>query len=73
MMFLTADEMHELTGYQRCADQRKWLTSRGWVFEISAIGRPMVARSYAENRMGIPTATQKLRVMPNFASLRKAV
>ena len=30
-MFLTADEVAELTGRKRTADQLKWLLLRGWL------------------------------------------
>lgn len=51
-LLLTDDEVREVTGYKRAADQRKWLTSRGWAFEISASGKPKVLRAHAEERMG---------------------
>lgn len=51
-MFLTVDELKDMTGYQRHADQRRWLTDKGWTFEVSANGKPVVARSYAESRIG---------------------
>jgi hypothetical protein len=73
-MFLTAPELAELTGYQRHADQRKWLTARGWLFEVAATGRPIVARSYAESRLGgqaaAPATAPAWR--PNVAAIRKA-
>lgn len=71
-MFLTADELHDLTGYQRHADQRKWLTARGWVFEVAATGRPIVARSYAEQRLGGTAPKAKPAWQPNVAAIRKA-
>lgn len=73
-MFLTPAEITDLTGYQRHADQRKWLTARGWLFEVAATGRPVVARSYAEQRLGcqaadhVPAKAWK----PNLAAIRKA-
>ncbi|VVE30894.1 hypothetical protein PEP31012_03669 [Pandoraea eparura] len=49
--FMTPEELAELTGYVRCADQRKWLKKQGWAFEVSRGGRPIVARSYFDARM----------------------
>lgn len=50
-MFLTDEELSELTGYKRNADRCRWLNSHGWKFERSAItGRPAVSRNYAESR-----------------------
>jgi hypothetical protein len=51
-MWLTAEEVHDLTGYDRFADQRRWLLNHAWTFVVSATGRPIVARSYAETQMG---------------------
>lgn len=72
-MFLTADEVAELTGRKRTADQLKWLLLRGWLHEVNAAGRPIILRSYAENRLSgrkpnqpaISPATQ-----PNFGAIK---
>lgn len=64
-LLLTDDELETLTGYKLAAYQRKWLTSRGWAFEVSAGGRPKVLRTHAEERMG-----GKLREWaPDFSGL----
>jgi hypothetical protein len=49
-MFLTADELRELTGYTLPAHQLRWLARHGWRHEVSGIGRPVVSRAYAERR-----------------------
>ena len=55
--FLTDAELVQLTGYEsRAADRRKWLKKRGWVFEVAANGQPVVARQYAEFRLGVSYA-----------------
>jgi hypothetical protein len=70
-MFLTAEEMRELTGYQRHADQRTWLTNHGWKFEENATGRPIVLRSFAEKRLGDDHSGKKTSG-PNFSVISKA-
>jgi hypothetical protein len=69
-LFLSAEERIELTGYLRNADQRKWLTLHGWMFEANAAGVPVVSRAYAESRLGgkalIPSTE------PDFSHIRKA-
>jgi len=50
-MFLTATELQELTGYKRAADQRRWLKTRGWGFEVRADGSNCVLIEEAKNRM----------------------
>lgn len=52
MLTLTSDELLDLTGYQRACDQRRWLTERGFVFELRRNGSPAVLRSHVEQRMG---------------------
>lgn len=45
---LDSNELEKITGYTRKADQRRWLKSHGWKFEVSAIGAPVVSRQHAE-------------------------
>lgn len=68
-MFLTPDELQDLTGYKRNADQRAWLSDRGWRFEVSANGRPVVSRSFAESMLNTPK-TGKGFWQPNIGALR---
>ena len=73
-MFLTPTQLADLTGYQRLADQRRWLASRGWVFEVAATGRPIVSTAYAEQRLGgtVAPAPTLPAWKPNLAAIRKA-
>lgn len=50
MMFLTRDELQQLTGYKRSADQIRWLRDRGVHFFVAATGRPSVPRAAIEGR-----------------------
>ncbi len=50
-MFLSTDELQELTGYKRPADQRRWLIDHGWGFEVRADGKNTVLIEEARNRM----------------------
>lgn len=70
-MFLTPEEIRDLTGYQRHADQRTWLTNHGWKFVANATGRPIVLRSFAEKRLGDEGAVKK-SAGPNFSVISKA-
>lgn len=69
-LFLCESELIELTGYKRLSDQIRWLQSGEWRFELSAIGRPVVLRSYLERRMGGGTERFDHSRSPNFAALR---
>ena len=50
-MFLTTAELRDLTDRQHADAQIAWLRARGWPFEVSAEGRPKVARAEWEARM----------------------
>lgn len=76
-LMLTDAELQELTGYVRMADQRKWLQDRGWRFEVSSNGKPIVGRNYADAQLGagnsVPVVEKKRREWkPNIAAIKKA-
>ena len=51
-MFLTREEIAELTDYKRSADQIRCLRDHGYRFDVGASGRPKVLRSVIEQRLG---------------------
>lgn len=51
-MFLNAEQLRELTGCSRIAQQIEWLREHRYAFELDAKGRPVVLRSYVEGRLG---------------------
>lgn len=70
MMFLSDDELLELTGYRRNADRCRWLSDRHWKFERNAItGRPVVSRTYAESMLS--GAVVKIEPKLNLAAFRR--
>lgn len=66
-LVLSQEELRELTGYVRGKDQARWLGNKGWLFELDAHGRPKVARSYFEQKMG--GASKAKRWRPDFSDL----
>lgn len=54
-MFLSEDEVQDLTGYKRPADQRRWLDRNGIGYLVSARGRPVVLKSELERALGAAT------------------
>lgn len=50
-MFLTREELRDLTDYKRPSDQIRWLTEHGYRFDVGASGRPKVLRSFVGNRL----------------------
>uniref|UniRef100_UPI00403FA267 DUF4224 domain-containing protein n=1 Tax=Herbaspirillum sp. DW155 TaxID=3095609 RepID=UPI00403FA267 len=76
MIFLTNDELRELTGYAYCSHQILWLRNHNWKFEVSGQRRPKVARAYFELRMlGKDVQSRSLVVedlkRPNFSAIGK--
>ncbi|WP_081921913.1 DUF4224 domain-containing protein [Hydrogenophaga intermedia] len=57
-MFLTDDELAELTGRKQRARQVAALRAQGVPFVINAQGRPVVARSFFDGRPGSAAAAQ---------------
>jgi len=66
---LTPDEVQDITGFKLNRLQVDWLQRKGWRFEINAIGRPVVARKYAENKLGCADEFGVV-LRPNFGALR---
>lgn len=65
-MFLSPADLVALTGRKRKDGQKKWLAERGYKFEVSATGRPVVLVSAVEARLG---GTMRGRVEPNWGAL----
>lgn len=51
--FLDDAELEQLTGRSRRQAQIRWLRDHGFAFEVNARGAPVVARRYAEQRLGV--------------------
>ena len=43
-MFMSKEELHELTGFRNRPGQIRWLSERGYRFELDRSGRPRVLR-----------------------------
>jgi hypothetical protein len=70
-LFLTTDELVELTGYQKPKKQAAWLKSEGFTHRIAADGHPRVDRAHYLKLMGgsADAATVHRRTEPNFDNL----
>ena len=71
-IFLSADELRELTGYRRPHDQTRWLEVNAWVFELNGNRRPVVARKYTEAKLGYGGDATPELYKPNFDAIRPA-
>jgi hypothetical protein len=67
-MFLTRNELIELTGYKSPSAQSRWLQREGFCFRVGADGRPRVLREAIINALGgqFPEIRDARRVEPNF-------
>ncbi len=73
-LFLTADELRTLTGYQKPAKQIAWLRSQGFILRVAADGHPRVDRSHYLKVMGGTAETgQHKKTEPNFGPLLQLV
>lgn len=71
-MFLTRDEITELTGKRRFTAQVAWLSAHRWAFETRADGRPVVARAEAERQLvGKRGRGPEPAAEPDFGALRR--
>lgn len=66
-MFLTRQEIEELTDYKLAEFQCRWLKSHGYSFEVGASGRPKVLRVHVEQKLGVSAVS--IQSQPNFDAL----
>lgn len=67
--FLLPEELIELTGCRIKGGQIEWLRSRGWIFELSASGKPVVLRHHLERRLGGTESAPQGTDQPNWAAM----
>ncbi len=69
MMFLSANELQELTGYIRLSAQIRWLTQNRWYYALDAAGRPRVALAEFNRQLVGTDGGHRKRAEPNFAAI----
>lgn len=71
---LTPEQLHELTGYKRGAEQARWLKENGFRFRLDRLGKPRVDLAHYETKMGGKPATGEHidGGTPNWAALAGA-
>ena len=52
MMFLTRDELKQLTGYKRPSAIRRWLGQNGYEYEVARDGYPRVLSDAVTKKLG---------------------
>ncbi len=68
MMFLSTNELQDLTGRKSNAAWIRWLTAKRWRFEIRADGKPVVAIAEMERHLCGPQV-RTAEAEPNLAGL----
>ena len=72
-LFLTAEELEELTGFKSALGQARWLDQNRWRYALNCSKKPRVSRDYFQERVGVrstPPANQLgMAEQPNFAAL----
>jgi len=68
-MFLTTEELCELTGLARPNAQARWLQDRGFIYQVRADGRLIVSRRHVEQRLGGETDSRSPNMEPNWDAL----
>lgn len=67
-MFLTPDDLKQLTGLKRPSAQVRWLTAHHFKFTVNALGRPSVMiAEVARKHLGGPAIRQQ---EPNWEGMR---
>ena len=83
-LFLTVDELADLTGFKAPHCQARWLTRNRWRYVLNRRNAPRVARNHFNERMGCGDGSSGGRVgqaeainqaaageQPNFAALER--
>jgi len=68
-MFLTHDELVDLTDRASPRHQARWLAEHGYPFEMSAAGKPKVLRTEVERRLSSKAEARSRRAEPNWSAL----
>ena len=69
-IYLTIEELKEITGRVNATAQIKWLRSQGFTVLLRADGRPLVSRNHFEAMMGGQHYQSKVQVHePDFSTL----
>lgn len=68
---LTPEEITDITGRTRKAEQVKWLSENGWRAEVNAAGLPVVGRWYARMKLaGMDFSQLSPGKVPDFSRVR---
>lgn len=69
-MFLTAQQLEQLTGKKRPSAQARWLRDLGWKFVFNSEGRVIVLEREAERHLVGGGAKERRRTEPDLKALQ---
>lgn len=69
LLFLSQDELRDLTDLKVPKAQIRWLTAHSFPFEIGASGKPKVLRSFLIQRLQLSMPSNN-QTEPNFDAIR---
>ncbi len=67
-MFLSKDELVDLTERETSRYQIAWLNAHGYPYELSALGHPKVLRAYVAQHLGLASAVALQHTEPDFSA-----
>ena len=72
-MFLTDEQLEQLTKKRRPSAQRRWLIGRGYKFDVRDDGSPVVLEIEVRRHLYGRSASSELRQEPNLDALDETV
>ena len=69
LLFLTQDELRELTDLRLPKAQIRWLQKHAYPYEISGAGKPKVLKSFVLNRLQNISNITSIANEPNFDAI----
>lgn len=72
-MFLTQDEIKELTGYKKYACQIRWLRHNGFKYVVGYDGKPKVTQDHINLMLGSVTHSVRKKTQPDFSMFERAI
>lgn len=69
LLFLSSDELRDLTDLKIAKAQMKWLDKNNYSYEVSASGKPKVLRSFLFDRFQ-KNKSHSQTTEPNFDAIR---
>jgi hypothetical protein len=70
-LFISKEEIIELTGSKQISKQREWLATHGYAFDIRVDGSIVMLRSHIEQKLNFLGHTYSRKTQPDAMALMK--